>query len=218
MEPRCYLDPKLQILCEILSSISPVLQLFINNEYSGARETEFTGHGVWAHDAHVVMQAVSHLKLISMALLQTSGYVTEQMQTKVDIDVNMFLGSFSIDVNGSRIHPPSWTTSEHNSGAIIQPQPIPQASTSTLANTNFNMEDYRICRQEEAVRWINLQERRSSIMARLQPTTAEEYQILRDAVTSESGPLRRTVKKQPGMKRSCTKYFSSRTPYPYYSH
>jgi len=162
------------------------------------------------------MQEASHLKLITMGLLQTSSYVTEQMQTRVTIDVNKFLGAFSIEVNGSRIHPPSWTTSEHNLNEIAPPMPILQASTSNssiLPGINFDMDDYRACRQKEAIRWINLQEKRSSIIARLQPTTVEEYQNLRDAVTLESGPLRRTVKKQPGMKCIYTKYFPSHILY-----
>ena len=189
--------------------------------YSGAWETEFTGHSIWSHDVHVVMEEASHLKLITMGLLQTCSYVTEQMQTKVTINVNKFLEAFSIEVNGSRIHPPSWTTSKNNSVTIEPPTPTPQVSTSnrsTLDKINFDMEDYRTCRQEEAIRWINLQERRSSIIARLQPTAAEEYQNLRDAVTSESGPLRRTVKKQPGMKHTCIKYFPLCMPYSYYSY
>lgn len=53
------------------------------------------------------------------------------------------------------------------------------------------MDDYRRCRQAEAIRWINLQEKRASIMARLQPITPAEYQRRRDDVKSKSGPLRR---------------------------
>jgi len=38
-------------------------------EYSGARESEVTGHCIWSHDAHVVMEQISHLNLMSMSLL-----------------------------------------------------------------------------------------------------------------------------------------------------
>ncbi len=140
---------------------------------------------------------------MTMGLLQTCSYVTEQMQTKVTIDINKFLEAFSIEVDGCRIHPPSWTQNEQNSISIRPHTPIQQASTSILSlesTSIFDMDDYRASRQAEAIRWINLQERRSSIIARLQPTTAEEYKRLRDAVTSDSGPLRRMGKKQPGTK------------------
>jgi hypothetical protein len=53
------------------------------------------------------------------------------------------------------------------------------------------MDNYSQCRRTEAMRWINLQEKRASIIARLHPVTPEEYQEHRDAVNSESGPLRR---------------------------
>ena len=61
------------------------------------------------------MEDYSHLKLISMGLLQTCGYVTEQMQTPVTIGVNKFLESFSIKADGETIHPPTWTAREGNS-------------------------------------------------------------------------------------------------------
>ena len=156
---------------------------------SGARETEFTGHTVWSHNAHVIMEKKSHLKLMTMGLLQTCSYITEQMQSNVTIDINTFLKAFSIEDNGYRIFPPTW---------------VPQASSSitpSMSTNHFDMDDYRISRQIEAIRWINLQEKRSSIIPRLQPTTAEEYNDLCDAVTSDSGPLRRKVRKarkQPG--------------------
>ncbi len=188
--------------------------------YSGARETEFTGHSVWSHDAHVLMEKTSHLKLMTMGLLQTCSYVTEQMQTKVTIDINKFLEAFSIEVDGCRIHPPSWTQSEQNSISIRPHTPIQQTliSSSSLVPTSiFDMDDYRASRQAEAIRWINLQERRSSIIARLQPTTAEKYQRLRDAVTSDSGPLHRTVKKQPGTKYIYTMSKPLHILYIYYS-
>ena len=53
-----------------------------------------TGHGIWSYDAHVVMEDISSLKLMSMALLQTSGYITQQMEADIVIDVNKFLGAF----------------------------------------------------------------------------------------------------------------------------
>jgi hypothetical protein len=182
-----------------VSILSSSPRVFSINRYfycSGARETEFTGHGVWSHDAPVVMEKASHLNLMTMGLLQTSSYVMEQMQTKVTIDINKFLEAFSIEVDGHRLHPPLWTQSDHDSASIRPNRPIPPASTSTTRV--FNMDDYRTSRQAEAICWINLQEKRSSIIDRLQPITADEYQRLRDAVMAESGPLRRTAKKQPG--------------------
>jgi len=92
--------------------------------HSGTRETEFTGHCIWAHDAHIVMNEFSHLRLITMSLLQTCSYVTEQMQNEVKIDVNKFLEAFSIDVGGSRIRPPSWIRNENNTANVIPPVPI----------------------------------------------------------------------------------------------
>jgi hypothetical protein len=125
------------------------------------------------------------------------------MQTKVTIDINKFLDAFSIEVDGHHIHPPSWTQSEHDSVSNRPPTSIqPSTSSSTLSSTStsiFNMDNYRISRQEEAIRWINHQEKRSSIIPRLQPTTAKEYQLLRDAVTSDSGPLQRTYKGTKGI-------------------
>ena len=162
--------------------------------FSGARETATTGHSVWSHDAHIIMQEVSQLKLISMSLLQTCSYVTEQMQTSVTIDVNKFMESFSIKADGRDIHPPSWTAGENNhvtispSMAVI---PNPQSSSLSASPKPFTMDNYSQCRQAEAIRWINLQEKRASIIARLQPVTPEEYQARRDAVNSVSGSLRR---------------------------
>jgi hypothetical protein len=161
------------------------------------------------------MEKESHLKLITMGLLQTCSYVTEQMQTKVNIDINKFLEAFSIEVDGSSFHPSSWTLSEQDSTSFGPHSQIRQASTSNLssqaASTNIlNMDNYRTSRQAEAIRWIDLQERRSSIISRLQPTTAEEYQHLRDAVTSENAPIGRTVKKKTGMKH----IRASPTPHP----
>ena len=166
---------------------------------SGARNTEFTGHCVWSHDAHVVMNEVSHLRLITMSLLQTCSYVTEQMRTEVKIDVNKFLEAFSIDIAGNNIHPPSWTLNENDSFDVI-----PSTSTPSTSMTNgdavtpnpFGMHEYCKCRQAEALRWIDLQEKRSSIIARLQPVTPEEYEQFRDTVKSDAGPFRRKNKKQ----------------------
>jgi len=169
-------------------------------EYSGARESEVTGHCIWSRDAHVVMEQISHLNLMSMSLLQTCGYISEQMQAEVSIDVNKFLGSFSIEVDGRRVHPPSWRQNERGSVTIEPPAPIlPMPSSEPLPmDPTFTMDDYRKSRQAEALRWIDLQEKRASIIARLQPVTAEEYQRLRDAVTSEMEPFHRKQKKQPG--------------------
>ena len=183
------------------------LFLFFIFDYSGARETEFTNHSVWSHDGHVVMEKESHLKLMSMGLLQTCSYVMEQMPTKVTIDINKFLEAFSIEVDGHRIRPPSWKEKEDNSATSSsddqsRAQIQQSTSTSSPVSTNFlDIDDYRASRQAEAIRWINLQERRSSIIARSQPTTAEEYQLLRIAVTSDRGPLCRTAK---GIKGICT--------------
>jgi hypothetical protein len=136
---------------------------------------------------------------MTMGLLQTCSYVTEQMQSKVSIDINKFLEAFSIeDDDGHRIHPPLWMESEWNSISTKPCKPMSQALTSISSSTSttiLNMDNYRISRQAEAIRWINLQEKRSSIIPRLQPTTTEEYHFLRNAVRSDSGPLRRKVKK-----------------------
>jgi hypothetical protein len=144
------------------------------------------------------MQDISHLKLIAMSLLQTCSYVTEQMQTPVTIDVNKFMESFSIKANDdggyAQAHPPTWIAGEDNS-ITFSPSttiiPDSQSSSLSASRNPFTMDHYKKCRQAEAIRWINLQEKRASIMARLQPVTPEEYQAHRDAITSESGPLRR---------------------------
>jgi len=120
------------------------------------------------------------------------------MPTEVTVDINKFLQAFSIEGNGESIRPPSWTKSEGDM-AVIAPSTPPQ-TTSLAGPVPFNMDDYRRCRQAEALRWIDLQEKRASIIARLQPVSAEEYQKLRNAVLSESGPLRRKLKKKPGLK------------------
>lgn len=133
------------------------------------------------------MQDISHFKLIVMSLLQTCSYVTEQMQTPVTIDVNKFLESFSIKGDGGDIHPPSWIAGEDNSVTF-------SPATAVQTSSAFTMDDYIRCRQVEAIRWIDLQEKRASIIPRIQPVTAEEYQRHRDAVNSESGPFRRKGK------------------------
>ncbi len=173
----------------------------LDRYFSGAHETDFTGHCVWSHDAHTVMEKVSHLKLITMSLLQTCSYVSEQMHMEVTIDVNKFLEAFSIKAEGGRIHPPSWTQHKTNSPTISQSPPIPlapQTSQTTASLDFFSMDDYRQCRRAEALRWIDLQEKRSSVIARFQPTTHEEYERLRNAVKADSGPFRRKGKKQAG--------------------
>jgi hypothetical protein len=138
-----------------------------------------------------------------MALLQTCGYVVEQMQTEVNVDINKFLEAFSIEGDSGRIQPPLWNKSEGNSVVILPSSPTfhtpPQEGSSTTP-VPFNMSDYRHCRQVEALCWIDLQEKRSSIIARFQPTSAEDYQKLREAVTSDSGRLRQKPKKTSGSK------------------
>ena len=143
------------------------------------------------------MEESSHLNLMTMALLQTCGYVIDQMPTEVTVDINKFLQAFSIEGNGEPIRPPSWTKSEGDM-VVIAPSTPPQITLAGPAP--FNMDDYRRCRQAEALRWIDLQEKRASIIACLQPVSAEEYQKLRNAVLSESGPLSRKLKKKPGLK------------------
>jgi len=133
-----------------------------------------------------------------MALLQTCGYVIDQMPTEVTVDINKFLQAFSIEGDGKSIRPPSWTKSKGDM-VVIAPS-TPTQITSLASPVPFNMGDYRRCRQAEALRWIDLQEKRASIIARLQPVSPEEYQKLRNAVLSESGPLRRKQKKKPGLK------------------
>lgn len=144
------------------------------------------------------MQENSHLNLISMGCLQACGYFVEQMPCEVTIDVNMFLKAFSIKVDNQRIHPPSWVQNEDNS-VTIEPSATtsstPPSEPSTSFPTVFDMDDYRSSRQGEALRWINLQEKRASIIARIQPTSAEEYQKRREIVMSKTEPLHRKQKK-----------------------
>lgn len=141
------------------------------------------------------MQQISQLKLVTTSLLQTCGYVTDQMQSAVTIDVNKFIGSFSIKAeNGEDIHPPSWIEGEGNLVTLSSTTAVnPNLQSSPLPTSPkpFTMQDYSRCRQAEAIRWINLQEKRASIIPRLQPTTPEEYEARRDAVYSDSGVLRR---------------------------
>lgn len=168
---------------------------------SGARDTDVTTHCILSHDADLIMEESSHLNLMTMALLQTCGYVIDQMQTEVTIDVNKFLEAFSIEGDGGRIRPPSWTQSEGNLVAITPyTSPLPPENDSSTIPSPFNMDDYRRCRQAEALRWIDLQEKRAAIIARLQPVSAEEYQKLRDDVLSKSGPLLRKQKRKMGLK------------------
>ena len=139
------------------------------------------------------MEDFSHLKLISMGLLQTCGYITEQMQTAVTIDVNKFMEFFSIKTDKGNIHPPYWIAGEDNSLTFSPATALnsnSQSSSSTFPKP-FTMKDYSQCRQAEAISWIDLQEKRASIMARLQPVKPEEYEERRKAVKTISGPLRR---------------------------
>lgn len=169
---------------------------------SGTRALDVTGHCVWSHDAGAIMEKVSHLKLMSMGFLQACGFFAEQMPYDVAIDVNKFLGAFSIIVDGQHVCPPSWMQSQNDSVIIVPSIPTSSTPTSDSSTTPpvFNMDSYRKYRQAEALQWIDLQEKRSSIIARLQPTSTEEYQKLREAVMTETVPLRRKPKKQTGMK------------------
>ena len=47
-----------------------------------------------------------------LGLLQMSRYITQQMQAEVVIDINKFLGAFSIKIDKGHLHPPSWTQCE----------------------------------------------------------------------------------------------------------
>jgi hypothetical protein len=166
--------------------------------FSGARETAITEHSVWSHDAHIIMQDVSQLKLIAMGLLQTCSYVTEQMHTPVSIDINKFMESFSIKAeDGGDIHPPSWFEGEGNSVTFSANITDPPSSSLTPSRRPFTMDIYSRIRQAEEIRWINLQEKRASVIPRLQPVTPEEYQARRDAVYAESGGLCRKGIKIP---------------------
>ena len=159
--------------------------------FSGRSNTTITEHCVWSH---VVTKDDSHLNLIAMSLLQICSYVTEQMQSMVSIDVNKFLESFSIKDDRGEIHPPFWIAGEDDYVTFSPTTtliPNSQSSSPTSSSKPFTMEDYSRCRRAEAIRWINLQEKRASIMARLRPAKPEEYQERRDAVNSASGPLRR---------------------------
>ena len=109
--------------------------------------------------------------------------------------------SFSIKTNGGLIHPPSWTLREDDLVTMspsISVVPISESGSLMSSPKPFDMDDYRRCRQAEAIRWIDLQEKRASIINRLRPVTTEEYQARRDAVNSESGPFCRKDKKQAG--------------------
>jgi hypothetical protein len=149
------------------------------------------------------MQQISHLKLMSMGCLQACGFFMEQTPYDVSIDVNKFLSAFSINVDGQHLCPPSWVQGENDSVDIVSSGSTSSAPPSAETSTSppvFNMVDYRKYRQKEAIQWINLQEKRASIIARLQPTSKEEYQKLRDAVMSDDGSSRRKQKKQTGKK------------------
>ena len=122
------------------------------------------------------MQDISSLKLIAMGLLQTCSYVTQQMQTPVTIDVNKFLELFSIKAeDGGDVHPPFWIEGENDSVTFSSATATTPDSPSFSTFQKFTMDNYSQCRQAEAIRWINLQERRASVIPRLQLITAEEY-------------------------------------------
>src|ERR1700678_1143329 len=203
MEPPCILHPcQMERLWSLALKLQTHSVFFMLNEmvlpltiiiFSGQHQNTITGHGVWSHDAHVVMQDVSHIKLITMSLLQTCSYITNQMHTPVTIDVNKFMESFSIKADGRNVHPPSWNAGKDDSVTFYPAADvISHSQSSSLSPLKpFTMEDYSHCRRVEAVRWINLQEKRASIIPRLKPVTPEEYQERRDAVNSNSGPLRR---------------------------
>ena len=113
-------------------------------QHSGARAPDITGHCVRSHDAGAVMQEILHLKLMSMGYLQACSFFSEQMPHNIAIDVNMFLGAFSIEVDGQRIRPPSWVQSENDLVTIV-----PSASTSSAPPSEsstsppiFNMDNY----------------------------------------------------------------------------
>ena len=109
-----------------------------------------TNHGAWAIDSHVVMEDISVLKLVSMGLLQTSGYVTKQMQAEVKIDVNIFLSTFSIKTDDGLFHLPSWIPCKDEDDSVdILPNPPSSSSISTP--DAFDMSDYSKCCQAEAI-------------------------------------------------------------------
>jgi len=88
------------------------------------------------------MKDVSHLNLIAMSLLQTCGYVTEQMQTQVTIDINKFMESFSIKTDGGIVHPSFWTLPEDNQVAVSPSRPVnsvSQSGTNMASPKPFNM-------------------------------------------------------------------------------
>lgn len=166
-----------------------------------------TTHCVLSHNADVVMEETSHLNLMTMALLQTCGYVIDQMKTDITIDINKFLEAFSMEGEGGCVQPPSWTKMEDNSVAITPctlTSHLPLQNDSLATPYSFNMEDYCKCRQAEALRWIDLQEKRSSIIARLQPASAEDYQRLCNEILSKPGPLLQKQKRKTGLKYTAT--------------
>ena len=158
------------------------------------------------------MEEGSHLSLMAMALLQTCGYVIDQMQSDVTIDVNKFLEAFSIQGDSRSIRPPSWTKTDGGSVAItpntsLTPPPI----ESSFNPSPFNMDDYRKCRQSEALRWIDLQEKRASIIAHLRPISAEEYQEQRNAILTKPEALLRKQIRKTGLKYSYINQFAKLT-------
>lgn len=94
------------------------------------------------------MQQISHLKLMSMGCLQACSFFLEQMPHNVAIDVNKFLGAFSIKQDGQHIRPPSWVHCENDSVTVMQSTPPSELSSSPPV---FSMNDYRKYRQAEAL-------------------------------------------------------------------
>ena len=156
MEHHYLLDWKSQIPSVFYPSYFLLYNLI---QYSGACETDVTAHGIWSHDAHVVMQDISHLKLMTMGFLQTCGYISEQMHRCIKIDINKFFGAFSIEPDEGYIHPPSWIPSSSEFVVVMPSMPIVPSSLSNSQAASpepFNMDDYCKCRQAEALQQINL--------------------------------------------------------------
>jgi hypothetical protein len=153
---------------------------------------------------------------MSMGCLQACGFFAEQMPSKVTIDINMFLKAFSIKVDNQLVHPPSWVQNNDKSVIIMPSSPTsstPPSEPSLPSPTVFDMDHYRTCRQAEALCWINLQEKRASIISSIQPTLAEDYQKWRDTIMSESEPFQRKLKKK-GMK-ICSYSIQAEHSYPF---
>lgn len=79
---------------------------------------------------------------------------------------------------------------------------MPPQNNSSAIPPPFNMNDYHQCRQVEALQWIDLQEKRSSIISCLRPVSTEDYQKLRNAILSKPGPLLQKLKRKTGLKNA----------------